>query len=144
MDEIGRNENPEYDELLTERSQGFFDGMLKKEMDEKCAEEYAKSRSHPWSYVAEGYENYKIIFLKLLNFIEKYGKEEKLIIVAHAGIDNVLMYLLKRKKEIADWRKWINDLPDEEGDRIILEDVKTANFDQNYFYSWDGEKLEKI
>lgn len=143
MDEIGRGDNPEYEELIMERSQGIFNGMLKRDIKEKYDVEYTESRDNLWNYKADGYENYRIIFLKVTEFIEKYKNDKNLIVVAHEGVNNSLMYLLKKKNEVGDLKKWIDNLSDEEGNNIAKE-VKSNVFDQNYFFSWDGEKFEKI
>lgn len=142
LDEIGIKEDPEIEELLTERSKGVFDGMLKVDAKKNYEREYALSKENLWSYDFGGIETYKVILLKLLKFYDKYKNNDKMIVVAHEGINNCLMYILKNRNRIGNFEEWINGLDDEEGNKLAKE-IKTK-FDQNYFYSWDGEELKMI
>ncbi len=143
MNEININGTPEFDDLLKERSKGIFDGMLKAEAKKNYEKEYVLSKENLWSYDFGGIETYKVIILKLLKFCDKYKSNDKMIIVAHEGINNCLMYVLKKKNEIENFEEWINNLSDEEGNRVAKE-IKAVRFNQNYFYSWNGENLIKI
>ncbi len=143
MNEININKMPDFEDLLLERSKGIFDGMLKIEAKKNYEKEYTLSKENLWSYDFGKIETYKVILLKLLKFYDKYKQNDKMIIVAHEGINNCLMYILKRKNEIENLEEWINNLSDEEGNKIAKE-IKSVRFNQNYFYSWDGNKLEKI
>lgn len=143
MDEIDRNGNPEYEELMMERCQGIFDGIMRDKISEIYPEEFKITKENPWNCEFEGYENYKTIFKKINNFIDKYKNEKNLIIVAHEGTNQCLMYLLQKKENKDILSKWIDSLSDEDGSKIIKE-IKKIDFDQNYFYSWDGTNMVKI
>ena len=52
------------------------------------------------------------------------------------------MYLLKKSKEIDNLSTWISNLTDEEGNNLIYDlKCEVPTFNQNYFYSWDGNNF---
>jgi hypothetical protein len=79
----------------------------------------------------------------MADFIEKYKNEENLVIVSHEGVCQSLMYLLEKSKNNTNLIQFVNDITDEEGNEIVRTMKKVA-FNQNYFYSWDGNELIKI
>ena len=145
MDTIGlRFDILEKEKLLKERTKGIFDGLKKTYIEEKYPQELELMKKESWNQiVCEGYETHKMIFIKMAEFIEKYKNEENLVIVAHEGVCQSLMYLLEQSKNNTNLKQFVDNITDEEGNEIV-KTMKKVAFNQNYFYSWDGDKLIKI
>jgi broad specificity phosphatase PhoE len=145
MDEIGRgDEQPEYEELVLERTQGIFDGIQKDKLKELFPKEYKIWKENPWSCEFEGYENYKTSLIIAAKVIEKYKNETNLIIVAHEGTFARLFYLLKNNRtNFNDTVKWIESLSTVESAELY-EEIRLRRYDQNYFYSWNGQEFNII
>lgn len=145
IESLGLNILPIQDELIISRSRGKLERYHEEELKKNFPEEWKNIQNNLWSYEFEGYENYKNSCIRLVKFIEKYKNEKNLVIVAHKGVNRNLMYFLQKSKEESNLIDWINNLSDEEGN-FIIKDLKnkTPTFDQNYFYSWNGDKYEKI
>ncbi|MDR1499202.1 MAG: phosphoglycerate mutase family protein [Rickettsiales bacterium] len=134
---------PIQDELIISRSRGKFEGHRPEDFEKLFPIEYKNVMDNPWSYEFEGYESYKNSYLRLAKFIKKYEKEN-LVVVAHKGVNRNMMFLLQKNKEINDLLGWINGLGDRDGSRVINElKASVPTFNQNYFYSWDGNEFIK-
>lgn len=126
---------PTQEELIISRGKGTAE---KKESKEHKVIKY----ENVWNYEENNGETYKESYTRLAKFIEKYKNERNLIIVAHKGVNRNLMYLLKKSKEIDNLSTWISNLTDEEGNNLIYDlKCEVPTFNQNYFYSWDGNNF---
>ncbi len=140
-----KDTSPIVEDFILSRNRGKIETYKEKELEEFFPEETKKIKENIWGYKFEGYESYKDFYLRLAQFIKKYENEKNLVIVAHKGLNRNLMYLIKKNTEVENLIEWINNLSDEEGSSLINDlSNKVKTFDQNYFYSWDGNEFIKI
>ena len=135
---------PIQDELIISRCRGILEEKQDDEIEKLFPIECKNIKSNPWDYQFDKYESYRSSYLRLAKFIEKYREEKNLIIVAHKGVNRNLMYLLQKSKDIKNLVNWVENLSNEEGNKLVIDlKNKVPNFDQNYFYSWDGIEYKK-
>lgn len=146
LDTVGlRFDRKEQEYLLIERTQGEFDGLTHKYIYELYPKELELMKNNNWScVVCKNYNTHKNVFLQVIDFIKKYENEKNLVAVAHEGICQKLMYLLQKKLSVKELRGFVNNLSDKEGHKLVCNLNKTVAFNQNYFYSWDGNDLVRI
>ncbi len=119
---------PIVEPLIINRSKGILQGIPKEKVKELFPEEYEEREKDPWNYIAPGATESKCQSCKRLQeFIEKYKNEENLIMVGHRGINSMIRQLL---------------------DGLTPDEIKEAEIkpdkSQNYFYTWDRKKLNRI
>lgn len=141
---VGINSLPEREPLIINRSKGVFENLTRNNIKLLFGDEFEELKKNPWNVSIKNYESYKSLFIRLSNFLEKYKNEKYLIIVSHSGINKVLMLLLSMKKEGKDISaSYFNALPEKQGNKLVNELNNFEYFNQNYFFSWDGEDFRK-
>lgn len=130
MEILGVSEKiePIIEPLIINRNKGILQGIAKDKVKELFPEEYKKREKDKWNYMEPGATESKCQSCeRLQKFIEKYKNEENLVIVGHRGINAMLRQLL---------------------DGLTLEEIKNAETkpdkSQNYFYTWDRKKINRI
>ena len=122
------NKKPILEPLLLSRNKGIFQGLEKNEIKDIYPEEYAKMEKDNWNYIPpKATESKNDTYNRAKQFIEKYKDHKNIIIVTHGSLTKMI------KQELLNI-KFQN--------KENLYDSFTKN--QNYFYCWDGEKMEKI
>ena len=122
--------DPIVEPLLIDKNKGSFENILKQKIKELYPDEIIKAEKDYWNYLEPNATESRLDVLKRAEqFIEKYKNEENLIIVTHNSLVKYLTLFLSGKtlEEISS------------GDAKIK---KTVN--QNYFYLWNKENIEKL
>lgn len=143
---VGRDDNPMVEDLVLSRCRGVAEGQSEDEFKNKYPEEWGKIQENLWGYkFGDKYESYRDLYMRLAIFIKKYENEKNVVVVAHKGLNRNLMYLLEKSVEESDLLSWVSCLSDEKGNLIIKElKNKVKDFNQNYFFSWNGKEFVKI
>jgi broad specificity phosphatase PhoE len=116
----------ELDPALSSKNKGAFEGITKDEIKKLYPEEDAKKQKDSWNYTPpECGESMENMYQRLLDFVKKHKGDENLIVVAHESGCRVLQYILEGKSR---------------------DEIKESNFDQSqdYFVSWDNNKIEVL
>ena len=122
------NKKPILEPLLSSRNKGIFQGLEKDKIKEIYPEEYAKMQKDMWNYIPpEATESKNDTYNRIKEFIEKYKDHKNVILVTHGSITKMI------KQELLDMK-------------FQGSESSNNNFtkSQNYFYCWDGDKMEKI
>lgn len=145
IESLGLDVEPIVENAILSRERGKVGIYKEKDIEKFFPEEGKKIKENIWGYKFEGYESYKDLYLRLAGFIKKYENEKNLVMVSHKGLNRNLMYLIEKNNEIKNLVEWIENLTDEEGNKLVNDlKNKVKSFDQNYFYSWDGKEFVKI
>lgn len=143
---LGINSLPENEILIRNRSKGVFENLPKKIIKILFSEEYRQLKENQWNFNIKGYENYRHLFMRVMKFIEKYKNEKNLVIVSHSGVNRVLIYSLILKNKIGKSfnLKYLENLSDSEGNKLVGGLNKIEYINQNYFISWNGKIADRI
>lgn len=121
-----KDKNPIMEPLLLSRNKGIFQGLEKDKIKEIYPEEYKKMEQDKWNYIPpEATESKNDTYNRIKDFIEKYKDHKNVILVTHGSITKMV------KEELLNIKGAGN-----------LNNNFTKN--QNYFYCWDGNLMEKI
>lgn len=123
-----KEKNIKIESLLVNRNKGILQGIAKSELKKEYPIEYEKMIKDSWNYIPpqateSKYDSYK----RVLNFIEKYKNHKNIVIVSHGSITKMLREILSGMTI----------------EQIMVLD-KDLSKNQNYFYCWNGNKIEKI
>ena len=123
--------DPIVEPLLIDKNKGSFENILKQKIKELYPDEIIKAEKDYWNYLEPNATESRLDVLKRAEqFIEKYKNEENLIIVTHNSLVKYLTLLLSGKK-----------IPE------IINSIKSnakVKINQNYFYLWNKENIEKL
>jgi len=121
------NQEPIHEDLIKSRSKGIFENLSKDFIKKNFANEIKKRDEDHWNYAPPSGESFAEIYEKIVKFLDKYKykEEENLIIVLHGGNSPILRGLISKQEK-----------------NTIVKERSSHN--QDYFYKWDGNKIEKI
>ena len=119
---------PIVEPMLINRGKGVLQGIPKEKIKDLFPEEEAKRTEDSWNYIAPNATESKCQSCqRIQKFIDKYKDEKNLVIVGHRGINNFLRRLLSGET--------LDNIRDNRGE---------IDKSQNYFYTWDGKKIDRI
>lgn len=88
------------DDRLKERSFGIFESLSWEEIEEKYPKEAFLFLKDPFNYKVKGGESFLEIYERVSNFFKNIEFKDNLLIVAHGGINRVIIkYLLGLENE---------------------------------------------
>lgn len=121
---LGLTEKNQIEEpLLAEIDCGECTNMDKKIVERDYADALKNRKEDYWNSRFPGGESYAEVYERIAEFYNNYKNEPNMIIVTHsAGVRFLKNILTKAPKE----------------------DAAKDKANQNYFYGWDGKKLEKL
>lgn len=122
-----KDKKPIIEPLLSSRNKGIFQGLEKDKIKDIYPEEYAKMQKDMWNYIPpQATESKNDTYNRIKDFIEKYKDHKNVILITHGSITKMI------KEELLDMKFHNNNSNND----------FTKN--QNYFYCWDGDTMEKI
>lgn len=125
---IAQHIKPIIEPMLINRSKGIFDGIDKDKIQTLYPDEYAKREQDVWNYIPpNATESKSDSVIRIQKFIDKYKNENKVVIVAHRGINYFIREILQGK---------------------TLEDIKNSTLkpdkSQNNFYLWNKKEMIRL
>jgi broad specificity phosphatase PhoE len=113
----------EIEPLISSKNKGIFEDVPKEEIRKLYPGEIEKKKLDHWNYRAPGGgESLDDLYQKISQFVNKHGDSKNMVVALHDTGCGVLSGILQGKTR-------------EEAQKLIL------GQNQNYFISWDGNKI---
>jgi probable phosphoglycerate mutase len=117
----------EIDSDLISKNKGAFEGKTKDYIRENYSDELKKKELDKWNYKPpEGGESLEDMYQRLSGFAERHIDDKNIMVSLHQTGVIVLKNILLGKS------------------RDEIKNLEDFSHNQNYFYSWDGEEIQRL